>query len=69
MMSAFCIIIILNKYNLAFWQMLDDYDIMGLLVGNHVDNAARTYSTHHIINCLIHYYLEFSKGKVLKKNI
>ena len=49
--------------------MLDDYDIMDLLAGNHVDNTARAYSTHHIINCLIHCYLEFSKGKVLKKNI
>ena len=47
--------------------MLDDYATMDLLVGNHVDNTAGTYSTHHIINCLIHYYLEFSKGKVLKK--
>ena len=49
--------------------MLDDYATMDLLVGNYVVNAARAYSTHHIINCLIHYYLEFSKGKILKKNI
>ena len=49
--------------------MLDDYDITGLLVGNYAVNTARAYSTRHIINCLIHYYLEFSKGKVLKKNI
>ena len=46
--------------------MLDDYDIMGMLEGNHVDNTARTYSTHHIINCFIYCYLEFSARTVLK---
>ena len=47
--------------------MLDDYDIMGLLVGNHVDNAARTYSTHHIINCLTSLLFGIFQGEDFRK--